>query len=91
VETLAGYRMHAMRWYPYAVRTDDPNDITVVEVYRIMDAKTEKAIHELELSVGYYYDEVALRSHQVGIYLYRESGAEPSVKSGDWVKFFGSP
>ena len=89
-EALSGYRLHAMRWYPYAVKTDDPNDITIAEVYRITDAKTEQAIHDLELSVGYFYDEVVLRNLLVGIYLYRESGTEPSVKGGDWVKFFGS-
>lgn len=89
-ETLTGYRLHAMRWYPYAVRSGDPADHMLVEVYRITDEDTERAIHDLELSVGYHYDEVLLRNQAVGIYLFRRSGAEPSVKNGDWVKFFGS-
>lgn len=90
-EFLTGYRLHAMRWYPYAVRTGNPDDYMLVEVYRLTDKATEQAIHDLELSVGYHYDEVLLRDQSVGIYLFRESGAEPSVKGGDWVKFFGSP
>lgn len=90
IETLRGYRLHAMRWYPYAVKTGSPVDSIVVEVCRITDAEVERAIHDLELSVGYYYDEAIIRGEPTGIYLYAESGPEPLVKEGDWVKFFGS-
>jgi gamma-glutamylcyclotransferase (GGCT)/AIG2-like uncharacterized protein YtfP len=89
-EKVPGYALFAMRYYPYAVKTDNPDDAIIVEVYKIADAETEKAIHELELSVGYFYDEVMIRDHRTGIYLFEKSGPEPLVKGGDWVKFFGS-
>ncbi len=90
VETLPGYCLHAMRHYPYAVKTGHQTDRTVVEVYQIVDPAVEQAIHELELSVGYHYDEVDIRGMRTGIYLYSVTGPEPLVEGGDWVKFFGS-
>jgi gamma-glutamylcyclotransferase (GGCT)/AIG2-like uncharacterized protein YtfP len=89
-ETLRGYSLHAMRYYPYAVRTGNPADRTVVEVFEITDPAIEQAIHKLELRVGYYYDEVKIRRKSIGIYLFKKAGQEPLVKEGDWVKFFGS-
>lgn len=89
-EKVSGYALYAMRYYPYAVKTNNPGDAIVVEVCKIMDAKTETSIHALELSVGYYYDEVMIRDQLTGIYLFEKRGPEPLVKGGDWVKFFGS-
>ncbi len=90
IETVQGYRLHAMRYYPYAVKTGLQTDTTVVEVYKIIDPVVERAIHELELSVGYHYDEVVIRGMRTGIYLHSASGPEPLVEGGDWVKFFGT-
>lgn len=89
-ETITGYRLQALRHFPYAVRTGSAEDRIVVEICKVTDPGIEQSIHELEMSVGYYYDEVEIRGQRVGIYLYPESGAEPLVKDGDWVKFFGS-
>lgn len=89
-ENLPGYALYAMRYYPYAVKSDNPEDVIVVEVYKITNSATEKAIHELELSVGYYFDEVMIRDQRTGIYLFEKTGPEPLVKGGDWVNFFGS-
>jgi gamma-glutamylcyclotransferase (GGCT)/AIG2-like uncharacterized protein YtfP len=86
---LEGFKLYALKEYPFAVKTNQPTDSIVVEVFRITDPKTEKSIHELELGVGYYYDEVRINSVKAGIYLFRESENYPEVKSGDWVKFFG--
>lgn len=89
-ETIRGYRLHAMRYYPYLVRTGKRTDLTVVEVFKIIDPEVEKEIHALELSVGYHYEEVKIRRRNIGIYLFKNAGQEPLVKEGDWVKFFGS-
>ncbi len=87
---LEGYQLYAMDEYPYAVRTDKLTDILTVEIFRITDPSIERAIHILEMSVGYYYDEIALHGKRVGIYLYEKGGSETLVKGGDWVQFFGS-
>ncbi len=89
-EALYGFRLYAMDEYPYAVRTGNLLDIITVEVFQVTDPSVERAIHELEIGVGYYYDEIVLHGIQVGIYLYKNAGTETLVKDGDWVKFFGS-
>ncbi len=90
MESIPGYRLFAMENYPYAVRTGHPADLLMVEVFRVTRREVEQAIHELELQVGYYYEEVIIHGEPVGIYLFKNMGSEPLVKSGDWVKFFGS-
>ncbi len=87
---IPGYRLHAMKDYPYAVWTGLASELLTVEVFRVIDPVVERAIHELEKEVGYVYDEVVLHGHRVGIYLYEKAGGEPLVESGDWIKFFGS-
>jgi gamma-glutamylcyclotransferase (GGCT)/AIG2-like uncharacterized protein YtfP len=85
---LPGFRLYALASWPYAVRTNNPDDMITVEIFHVHNRAVEKAIHELELGVGYYYDEVSLEDGQVGIYLYRHAGPETLVEGGDWVKFF---
>jgi gamma-glutamylcyclotransferase (GGCT)/AIG2-like uncharacterized protein YtfP len=87
---LPGFRLFALESWPYAVRTGNPKDTITVEIFRVSDPAVEKAIHELELSVGYYYDEVMWEGQDIGIYLYRQAGPETLVEGGDWVKFFRS-
>lgn len=89
-DTLAGFRLYALPGYPFAVKTGNPGDVITVEVHRATDRATEQAIHSLEIGVGYVYDEVRIRGHAVGIYLFEKAGTEPLVEGGDWVKFFGS-
>jgi gamma-glutamylcyclotransferase (GGCT)/AIG2-like uncharacterized protein YtfP len=89
-ETISGYRLHALRWYPYAVKSSVPGEAIVVEVFRLTNEGVEKAIHELEVNEGFVYDEVNIRGQKTGIYLFETAGPEPSVMGGDWVKFFGS-
>jgi len=55
-----------------------------------MDKQAEQRIHALELSVGYYYDEVLVEGRSAGIYLYKSAGNHPPVEHGDWVHFFGA-
>lgn len=89
-ETLAGYRLYALPAYPYAIKTGNPADVIIIEVHRALDEATERAVHDLEIGAGYFYDEVSVRDQTVGIYLFEEAGTEPFVEGGDWVKFFGS-
>ncbi len=89
-ETIHGYQLYAMEEYPYAVKTGDPSDSITIEVFKVTNPAIERSIHELEMGVGYYYDEVMVRDKAAGIYLYRNIGTETLVKSGDWVQFFRS-
>jgi gamma-glutamylcyclotransferase (GGCT)/AIG2-like uncharacterized protein YtfP len=89
-QVLPGFQLYAMDLYPYAVRTGRPSDRITVEIFRVTDPQVEQAIHNLEMSVGYYYDEVFVNNTPTGIYLYKTPGPETVVNGGDWVKFFGS-
>ena len=89
-EAIQGYQLYALDDYPYAVRTGDPLDLLIVEVFQITDPAVERGIHDLELEVGYRYEEITIRHQKVGIYLFEKAGTEPLVKDGDWIKFFRS-
>ena len=86
---LVGFKLYALEEYPFAIKTNQSKDSIVVEVFKITKPETEKSIHELELGVGYYYDEIRINSVTAGIYLFKQSENYPEVKGGDWVKFFG--
>jgi gamma-glutamylcyclotransferase (GGCT)/AIG2-like uncharacterized protein YtfP len=86
---LEGFKLYALKEYPFAVKTNQAMDSIVVEVFKITNPETEKSIHELEMGVGYYYDEIKLNSTTAGIYLFKQPGNYPEVNGGDWVKFFG--
>ena len=89
-ETIGGYKLYALEEYPYTVRTGNSSDLITVEIFRVVDSAVEKAIHELEIGVGYYFEDVLIRGEKTGIYLFEKAGPEPLVESGDWAQFFGS-
>ena len=87
---VEGFKLYALKDYPFAIKTSQPSDSIAVEVFKVINSDTEKKIHELELGVGYYYDEIKIKSVATGIYLFRTPENYPEVKGGDWVQFFGS-
>ena len=87
---VKGFKLYALKDYPFAIKTNQPADMIIVEVFKTINSETEKKIHELELGVGYYYDEIKVKSITAGIYLFRTPENYPEVKEGDWVKFFGA-
>lgn len=86
---LPGFRLYSLPRYPFAVRSVDSEDVIVAELFKVTSKHAEQSIHELELSVGYYYDEVIIEGNSAGIYLYESAGNHPLVEHGDWVHFFG--
>lgn len=87
---LSGFRLYSLPNYPFAVRSMDDKDVIVAELFKVTDKQAEQRIHALELSVGYYYDEVLVEGRSAGIYLYKSAGNHPPVEHGDWVHFFGA-
>lgn len=86
---LPGFRLYSLPNYPFAVRSMVQDDTIVVELFSVTNRHVEQSIHALELSVGYYYDEVIIEGQSIGIYLYESPGNHPVVEHGDWVHFFG--
>ena len=86
---LEGFKLYALKNYPFAVKTNQPNDSIFVEIFKIFNPEVEERINQLELSVGYHYDEVIVNANAVGIYLFHQPENYTEVVGGDWVKFFG--
>lgn len=85
-EMVPGFRLYALEHYPIAVKSN-PSDNIIVELMRITTPKIENEIHQLELSAGYYYEDIEVRGITVGIYLFRENQNRLHIPAGDWVKF----
>lgn len=88
-QVVSGFLLFEMDDYPYAIQTGNPDHLLTVEIFTITDPETEKAIHKLELEVGYVCRELKVGGQSVGIYLFEKAGNERLVESGDWVEFFG--
>lgn len=86
---LTRFKMFALESFPFVTRTASDQDTIVAEVYRVTDTNAEQNIHNLEISLGYFYDEVVINGVSVGIYVYKNAENYPEVLGGDWVKFFG--
>jgi gamma-glutamylcyclotransferase (GGCT)/AIG2-like uncharacterized protein YtfP len=88
---LKGYLLFSLGEYPYAIKTPDLSKTIKAELFRINDKTIERDIHDMEISVEYYYDEVLYKSSLFGIYLFKHSGnGDILIEYGDWVKFKSS-
>jgi len=85
---LDGFRMFSLKQYPYVIRTNDSNDRIAAELYKVIDAKTEQSIHELELEEGYIFSEVDIAGDKFGIYLFNTKVVDSAeVINGDWRSY----
>lgn len=84
---LNGYKLASLGDYPYAVDTGDPSNKIKVELFRL-DDRQAKAIYEMELEAGYYYEEIQLNQKKYGIFLFPQVNPNDEViSSGDWAKY----
>src|SRR5689334_17457258 len=83
-EIVPGFKLYALEHYPIAVKSNQQKDRITVEIMHIADPKTEIEIHQLELTAGYYYEDIEVRGITVGIYLFKENQTYPHIASGDW-------
>lgn len=82
---LKGYRMFSLGDYPYAVPS--PDGSIIADLYQV-DDEIAKAIHDMEIEAGYYYDEIIIDARTFGIYLLAEPGSgDKEIPSGDWVSY----
>lgn len=86
---IPGFRMHALRHYPYVVETGSPEDTIVAEVTRVTDPETEQKMIDFEASVGYQLKEVHHEGLTFSIFIFLQAGAHRVVPGGDWVEFSG--
>ncbi len=91
-EKLRGFKLFSLVDYPYATATENPEDIIVVELFKIINNKTEELIHQTEMDAGYIFANVEIAKQKFGIYLFPEASAsDVCVESGDWVVYKQSP
>lgn len=85
---LSGFKMYSLVEYPYVVRTSDPDNTIVVDLFRITNRSTEQNIHEMEIDAGYIFSEVIISDTKFGIYLFEKADpSDPEVRTGDWIGF----
>jgi gamma-glutamylcyclotransferase (GGCT)/AIG2-like uncharacterized protein YtfP len=88
---IPGFKLYALNAsYPCAIRTNDPDDILTVDLFRLNKDRA-LGIHYMELGAGYDYDEVEILGTKYGIYTFDSSNAgrlaSRHVPGGDWVKY----
>ncbi len=85
---LKGYALYALVDYPYAVKTGDPQDTLVAELYTIPNPQTKQTIHDMELDAGYIFSEEQIAEGKFGIYIFAAPGRDDvRVPGGDWVAY----
>ncbi|MFM7194463.1 MAG: gamma-glutamylcyclotransferase family protein [Bacteroidota bacterium] len=84
---IPGFRMYALRHYPYVVETGSPADTIVVEITRVTDPATEQKMIEFEASVGYQVKKVHHEGLEFSLFIFPQAGAHRVVEGGDWVEF----
>lgn len=84
---IPGFRMYALRYYPYVVETGSPADTIVVEINRVTDRDTEQKMIEFEASVGYQVKAFTHEGMTFSMFIFPQAGAHPVVAGGDWVEF----
>lgn len=82
---LKGYRLYSLGDYPYAVPSSSGHIVT--DLYQV-GRDCARAIHEMEMDAGYYYDEIIIDGLAFGIYLFDQPGpSDPEIRSGDWARY----
>lgn len=85
---LQGFKMYSLVEYPYVVRTEDPRDRIIVDLFRITSRDTEQNIYKMEIDAGYIFSEVIIGGIKFGIYVFETAGTlDPEVLDGDWIEF----
>jgi gamma-glutamylcyclotransferase (GGCT)/AIG2-like uncharacterized protein YtfP len=85
---LEGFKMFSLKQYPYVIRSNDSSHKIVAELYKVMDAKTEQSIHEMELEEGYIFSEIVIADNKFGIYMFESHVSNSAeVIGGDWRSY----
>ena len=88
---LEGFKMFALKDYPYVIRSNDFNHKIVAELYKVIDIKTEQSIYEMELDEGYIFSEVEIAGNKFGIYVFDSHVSNSNeIMSGDWRSYIKS-
>src|SRR5690349_8398064 len=69
-QELRGFKLFSLTDYPYAIATKNQNDCIVVELFKIINLKTEELIHQEEIDAGYIFAKVEIAKQKFGIYLF---------------------
>lgn len=86
---ISGFRLYSLGAYPCIIRSDNPEDKVVVDLFEA-DEATFNRIHRMELGAGYDAEEVELNNENYVIYTFPPSMSEfytrNRVSDGDWLK-----
>lgn len=86
--TLPYFKMYSLGEYPYVVRSENPDDTIVAELFLVDDEKTEQTVNHLESDAGYILEPVIIAEEKFEIFVFTSAGPDdPQIRSGDWVQF----
>ena len=94
-DTISGYYMVTTGWIPMVVKSDNPDDKVVVDVFNLDGRDTKaKAVHMLEIGAGYDL-EFATTDSGLPVYLYvysqesidRYARGFTRIESGDYNEY----
>lgn len=85
---LSGYRMYALREYPYVTHSGRKEDTIIAELFTITHPETEQMIYEMEIEVGYILSAVEIDGHKFGLYIFPANDpSDDRIPDGDWVAY----
>jgi gamma-glutamylcyclotransferase (GGCT)/AIG2-like uncharacterized protein YtfP len=85
---LRGFKLFSKKDYPYAIISDLHSDTIIAEKMGVRTIEAQRAIFRLEISAGYYYDELLIDNQKFGIFLYSQRNPnDPQIIDGDWVNY----
>lgn len=85
---VKGYQLFSLGEFPCAVKSANPADQMLIEIFEVTDPQVAREIDAIEMGYGYYRDEVEIDGTRALIYLFENEANYPRVSHGDWVKFF---
>jgi gamma-glutamylcyclotransferase (GGCT)/AIG2-like uncharacterized protein YtfP len=86
---LSGYKMFDIggKSYPFVVKTGNPEDTIVVELYHLPDQTYAKRIHWMELGSNFHVEELNLDDQTYWLYAKKDGTGFMPVPYGDWTKY----
>lgn len=85
--TKKGFKLYSLGSYPCIVRTNNPDDKVVFDLFEVSDS-VKKAIDRMEFQAGYHVDYIEEKNNQYEIYVFRDGYSNTHlIKHGDWVKY----
>ena len=81
---ISGFKMYDLGPYPFVIKTDDPKDKIIVDIFSL-DDNTNLNIENMELGAGYQKETIILNNEPITIYTFKQNVAHAThITTGNW-------